>query len=548
MNNIEFNLTKEPWIRVALKDGEVVERSFVEVLENAHEYLGLAGEMAAQDIAILRCLIAIVHTVFTRVDLYGEESAVSQEEECIERWKELWENKKFPCKPIVDYFEKWNDRFWLFHPERPFYQVAGAHGTKNNVSKLNGAVSESNNKVRLFSQLSGIGKEAMTFAESARWLLFLNGFDDCAAKQVDKSDGSRSVTVSWLGKLGLIYNIGDNLFETIMLNMPMIHGKDEVPWEADIPTWELENVRKMERQTIKMPDNLAGLYTLQSRRIFLTREGDSVTGYDLLGGDAFEDMNALGEPMTIWKVYEKEKSGVLSYKPYLHMRKRFIWRDFSVITAASESYFKPGIISWSERLGREKILSRNRMVKLGIVCVRYDSSQSSSITDNFSDEMTFNADLLSEVGRYWRKDICEQIENIDKSAYYLGELVEELKKANGTYSEKNKATIRDVQDAAKLEMYYEVDRAFREWLVKINADQDAEERAALELELENEVKRIALKAAQEQVDQSGEGAYIGRTVEKNKKKEFYSAPKAFNRFKKRIYDLYPNVKGDDAGE
>lgn len=542
MNNIEFNLTKEPWIRVALKDGEVVERSFVEVLENAHEYLGLAGEMAAQDIAILRCLIAIVHTVFTRVDLYGEASAVSKEEECIERWKELWENKKFPSKPIVDYFEKWKDRFWLFHPERPFYQVADIQGKVKeiSVSKLNGAVSESNNKIRLFSQLSGIGKEAMTFAESARWLLFLNGFDDCAVKS--KQPGN--APIAWLGKLGLIYNIGDNLFETIMLNMPMLHGKDEVPWKADFPTWERENGHKKERQTIEMPEDLAGLYTLQSRLLILIKNENAVTGYCILGGDVFEDSNALGEPMTIWELAKKNKSGVLSYKPFQHIRKRFIWRDFSVITAASESFLKPGIISWCERLGREKILSRNRMLKIGIIGVRYDSEFRCNITDMIFDDMTFNADILSEVGRYWRKDICEQIENIDKSAYYLGELVEELKKANGTYSAKSK----DEQENAKLEMYYEVDRAFREWLVKVNADQDAEERAALELELENEVKRIALKTAQEQVDQSGEGAYIGRTVEKNKKKEFYSAPKAFNRFKKKIYDLYPNVKGDDASE
>lgn len=545
MKDIEFNLIDEPWIRVAHYDGEVEEKPLIDVLRNAHQYKSLAGEMAAQDIAILRLLVAIIHTVFTRVDIEGTNSTITEEDECIERWKSIWEQKKFPEQPISIYLNEWKERFWLFHPERPFYQVPRASiGTKNTASKLNGAVSESNNKIRLFSQISGIGKEAMTYAEGARWLLFLNGFDDCAAKQADKSDGSRGSTIAWLGKLGLIYAVGENLFETIMLNMPMLHGKDELPWMVDVPTWELKELRSRERETIEMPNNLAGLFTLQSRRIILNREEKHVTGYALLGGDSFEDINALEEPMTLWRIIKDKKTDRLSYRPLLHERKRFIWRNFSSLTAASESNMKPGVVSWCDRLRRERILEKKRVLIFGIVCVRYDSSQSSSITDSFADDVLFHADLLSESGKYWREEIYSQIEKIDKAAFYIGKFVGDLRRADGLDPKKDEAPA----DIAKQELYYDVDRLFREWLVKIDIDQDEEERNNVVIELESSIRSICLSIGRNLIDQAGDSAFIGRTVEDKKKKTHYCAPEAYRWFKNNIWKLYPNMKGVEAGD
>lgn len=545
MKDIEFNLIDEPWIRVAHFDGEVEEKSLIDVLSNAHQYKSLAGEMAAQDIAILRFLVAIIHTVFTRVNTEGMGSCTAEEDECIERWKSIWERGMFPEQLVRNYLHEWKERFWLFHPERPFYQVPQASiGTKNTASKLNGAVSESNNKVRLFSQISGIGKSAMTYAEGARWLLFLNGFDDCAAKQADKSNGSRGSTISWLGKLGLIYAVGENLFETIMLNMPMLHGKDELPWKDDIPTWELKELRSKERETIEMPDNLAGLFTLQSRRIILNREEKYVTGYALLGGDAFEDINALGEPMTLWRIIKDKKTGILSYRPLLHERKRYIWRNFSALTAASESDMKPGIISWCDRLRRERILQRKRVLTFGIVCVRYDSSQSSSITDSFADDVIFHADLLSESGKYWREEIYKQIEKIDKAAFYIGTFVGDLRRSDGLNPKEDEASA----DAPRQELYYDVDRLFRTWLMKIDVDQDEEERNIVALELESSIRNICLSIGRDLIDQAGESAFIGRTVEDKKKKTHYCAPEVYRWFKNNIWKLYPDMKGVEASD
>ena len=546
MTDKEFNLINEAWIKIATQDSSVKEVNLLDVLTKAHEYRSLAGEMAAQDIAILRFLVALIHTIITRYDTNSKESYVELKEDCIERWRCFWELGYFPSELVNKYLVRWQERFWLFHPDRPFYQVPRAiNGTKNTVSKLNGAVSESNNKARLFSQISGIAKEKMSYSESARWLLFLNGFDDCAAKQADKSNGSRGSTIAWLGKLGIIHAIGNNLFETIMLNMPMIIEKDDSPWKQDIPTWELENVRSSERETIDMPDNLAGLYTLQSRRIILKREANYVTGYSLLGGDSFEDKNALNEPMTLWKLDEDSKTKVQYYKPLLHRRERYIWRDFSAITAAESSVIRPGVVSWCELLRKKRILPAKRLLILGVICVRYDSSQSSSITDSFADNVQFHADLLSEAGKSWRKEIQEQISKIEDAASYLGFLVADLRRADGLNPKEDDGP----KAVAKERFFNEVDLDFRDWLTRLNSEQDNEERNTLAIELETLVKNVALSIGKELVNQTGDSTFIGRSVElKNKVNMHYSSPEAYRRFKNKIWKLYSNMKGDEASE
>src|SRR5690606_5216521 len=116
------------------------------------------------------------------------------------------------------------DRFWLFHPERPFYQVAGmGKATDYSAAKLNGELAESGNKIRLFASRGGPAKGWLSYAESARWLLYVNGFDDTSAKP--KRKGLPSPGAGWLGKLGLVQAVGDNLFETLLLNLVLLDDK-----------------------------------------------------------------------------------------------------------------------------------------------------------------------------------------------------------------------------------------------------------------------------------------------------------------------------------
>ena len=77
MQEIEFNLLTEPWVRVRLPDNTVQEVSLTDALVHAQEYMDLAGEMPTQDAAMLRLLLAVLFTVFSRVNEVGEPEPLS---------------------------------------------------------------------------------------------------------------------------------------------------------------------------------------------------------------------------------------------------------------------------------------------------------------------------------------------------------------------------------------------------------------------------------------------------------------------------------------
>ena len=90
MKEIEFNLLTEPWIRVRLRDNTVREVSLTEALVSAQDYVDLAGEMPTQNAAVLRLLLAVLFTVFSRVDAKGEPRPLMQSDDALERCVAAW--------------------------------------------------------------------------------------------------------------------------------------------------------------------------------------------------------------------------------------------------------------------------------------------------------------------------------------------------------------------------------------------------------------------------------------------------------------------------
>lgn len=60
METMEFNLLREPWVRVRTQDCTVQEVSLTDALLHAHAYVDLAGEMPTQDTAMLRLQLAVL--------------------------------------------------------------------------------------------------------------------------------------------------------------------------------------------------------------------------------------------------------------------------------------------------------------------------------------------------------------------------------------------------------------------------------------------------------------------------------------------------------
>ena len=126
---------------------------------------------------------------------------------------------------------------------------------------------------------------------------------------------------------------------------------EELWGEKANPNWE-HLPKEDERTEISVPDNLASLLTLQSRRLLLERENGRVTGYHLLGGDFFSNNGedgAFNEQMTVWNEPKDLK------KQFFHPQRispgRQMWRDFGnyFVNQSSEETHQnrhvPGIIS-----------------------------------------------------------------------------------------------------------------------------------------------------------------------------------------------------------
>ena len=555
MEQMEFNLLDEPWIRVMTEDCTVVERSLMQVLLNSHRYQRLAGELPTQDVALLRLLLAILQTVFYSVDPEGEDDPIEDRAAAIRRWQALWNAGRFPVQPIRTYLEIWKDRFWLFHPEHPFYQVpAAAVGTKFKASKLNGELSESAHKMRLFPLRDGEEKETLSYAEAARWLVTLIGFDDSASTKKETGTGT-----GWLGDRVNVYAIGENLFETLILNLVFLKDGRYV-WAENMPAWEQPTMTTAKKREIPLPDNQAELLTLQSRRLILSREENRVSGFSSTGGDFFGKegrVNAFSEQMTLWRAGKTPKNAVPQFVPAPVDPWRQMWRDFEVILGRREDTHIPGVVAWLTELRRKNVIPR-KYVHITSVGVTYDSKKG-SIADIVSDHLDFQMSLLDAAGELWIVLVGGEIHLIDKVARALGALAEGLYLAQGgQLNGAGKKARQSQRDEGMRLLYAAVDLPFREWLAHIGAQHEDDEntRAQEQQCWRSIVFRIADNLGREMVRDAGTAAFTGRWIvnemaETNgrfftktngeRKSVFYSSPTEYNRYLNNLKSLLKNA-------
>ncbi len=108
-----FNLLDSPWLPVRYLDGRHAELGLLALFEQAKQIEGLAETSPPNLVALYRLLLAITHRALTRQ---------------LGRWTDQdrarWYAQGLPADAVADYLAHWRDRFWLFHAEHPFMQVA----------------------------------------------------------------------------------------------------------------------------------------------------------------------------------------------------------------------------------------------------------------------------------------------------------------------------------------------------------------------------------------------------------------------------------------
>lgn len=552
MTEKEFNLLHEPWIRVMRPDATVDELTLPQVLTRAHEYRSLAGEMPTQDVAMLRLLLSVLHAVFSKVDCNGVSAQLRRPVDALLRWKTLWERGSIPVEPIEAYVHQYEERFWLFHPERPFWQARTAstpsyplckEGSDELVkasgyraSKLNGEILQSEHKLRIFANRDVKSRDTLTYSEAARWLLQLNGYDDSSLK--GRSHKRETFKDGWLGQLGVVYAAGRNLFETLMLNFVLLDHEDKL-WSSAVPVWEQESPDEKDLVKIPIPRDQAALLTLQSRRIYLQRDNGLVTGYQVLAGDQFDVETAFGvEQMTLWK--HNSKGNTIT--PALHDPAKQFWREFSALVSLQDGDAPPGCVRWQSRIR----LPQSYMVNYCAVGMKYGkTTPHGSVDEVFSDSLSFRLNLLCDAGYIVRRRVIDEIERCREMSQAVWRLAVDLRRASGGRGETEKET----GDKAAAQFYQWIDIPFRNWLMTLDAEMSEEELLDRQHEWQNECRGIALRLGSAMVSASGPVAFTGRVYRPKgeERGELLTAASAFNTFSYKINRMTTRRDADVKG-
>ena len=178
-------------------------------------------------------------------------------------WGEGWETARLNA-----YFDSWRHRFDLFDSGRPFYQVPWMEGTKVHPIATLMEEAASGNNPTLFDHSTDDTSISATPAEAACYLIarqaYSIGFGKSSPFYFSDSALVRGMTIKM---------VGENLFETLMLNLVRYKGDEPIPRTGDdAPEWEREEAREPDRQGT-IPAGYVDYLTWPSRRIHLIPKG-----------------------------------------------------------------------------------------------------------------------------------------------------------------------------------------------------------------------------------------------------------------------------------
>lgn len=105
--------------------------------------------------------------------------------------------------------------------------------------------------------------------------------------------------------------------------------------------------------------------------------------------------------------------------------------------------------------------------------------------------------------------------------------------------------MKKVKEDARAQFYFAVDQPFRQWLQEIDPEQDDPDEAVQRWQAQ--ARRIAEELGAKMVREAGNAALKGHrvVVDKGKKTEcstLYTSPKAYNRFRASLREIYPKTE------
>ncbi|MFF0967496.1 type I-E CRISPR-associated protein Cse1/CasA [Streptomyces sp. NPDC003703] len=498
---LSFDLIRQPWIPVLNSDGSPHELSLSQVFAHAADLQRIVGDLATQEFALIRLLLAIAHDA-----LDGPGSA--------EEWAELWEDPD--CFASVQaYLADHRERFDLLHPRTPFLQAAGLRTAKDEVFSLNRIVADVPAGEPFFtSRMPDV--ERLSFAEAARWVVHVHAYDTSGIKTGmvgdDRVKGGKvyPLGTGWAGGLGGVFVEGATLRQTLLLNLVAADTEALDLSADDRPAWRREPVGPgSDGRAASGPRDL---YTWQSRRVRLHHDADGVHGVVLGYGDplAWRNMHRR-EPMTAWRrspVQEKKLGQSPVYLPLEHDPARSAWRGIAALVADrleesggadGPSRLRPRILDWVARLVTEGHLPRRFLIRARVAGVSYGTQQS-VIDEAVDDRLVMPVVLLHGQDPTYARQAISAAEDADRAVRALGDLAVDLARGTGAEPEGPKAV-------ARAGGFDALDHPYRGWLSDLaEADDPFEHRHTWQRLVRQTVSRLG----DDLIAAAGDAAWQGR--------------------------------------
>lgn len=485
MKNPEYNLLDEPWIPVRLIDGTITDVGLLELLRRTTDIADLACELPTQSIAIQRLILAIAYRVATPRDARD--------------WARQWDDGA-PTEQMIEYLERWRDRFYLFGGRFPFMQVADLRTAKDETKTLEDIIaSVPKEDKRLFSTRQGAGLRRLEAADAARWLVHVQAYDIAgihsgAVGDMQVKDGKGyGIGPSWCGQLGLVWLKGSDLDETLVLNLiptdtaELQGGDNSSSWAAC--SWELEEPETAARKDYSLlgkngnPQleglSIPRLLTWHSRRVRLYGDSAGVQRVLVCQGDklAPQEMR-LYEPQSLWRysTLQSKKFKTDVYMPRKFEAGRALWRNLpgtlptvttvqGVDKQPKREFLPSATLSFHYQLDNASIqTSYPKVMRIQAVGVTY-GPQESTFEDIYSDELTLSVAVMRVEREDLSAEIDRQVRLTEEVARDVGTLAANLARAAG---ESGDGAGDGARDRAKELFFSAVDNDFRSWLTQVD--------------------------------------------------------------------------------
>lgn len=557
MKNPDYNLLDEPWIPVRLLDGTITDVGLLELLRRTNDIADLACELPTQNIAIQRLILAVAYRVATPVDAQD--------------WARQWDEGA-PTDQMIEYLEQWRDRFYLFGGRYPFMQVADLRTAKDETKTVEDIIaSVPKEDKRLFSTRQGGGLKRLEAADAARWLVHVQAYDIAgihsgAIGDIQVKDGKGfSIGPSWCGQLGLVWLKGNDLDETVVLNLiptdtaELQGGDNSSSWGSC--SWELEEPETAARRDYSLlgkngnpqPESLSipRLLTWHSRRIRLSGDRTGVTGVVLAQGDklAPQQMHRY-EPQSLWR-YSTPQSK--KFKQDVYMPRKFkagraLWRDlpgaFPTMTMVAgadkqlkREFLPSATLSFHYGLTElETAKTYPKQMRIQAVGVTY-GSQEATFEDIYSDELTLSVAAMRAEREDLSAVIDRQVRLTEEVARAVGVLATNLARAAG---ESGDGAGDGARDRAKERFFAIIDDPFRSWIAQVDGHASPREVGQM---WEQTLRRCAGDLSKELVASASSSAIIGRDTGRG----YINVSIAENYFRSALEKLLPMQDNKQEG-